>query len=360
MPVDASSIGSAAVRMITRMVCTTAMPGDVGALLGGRDRDLRQRAGAAGQKAPRSGPSRGRAADKSCCRRSSRRSRAPAARWSADRRRHAAAVAATPASPAKSRAAPARSGSGSAARRAAARRSRRSPTAIMAPEISPPGRFAHRNSSAAGGADGQRFEHIEDFGAAGKGTAWMRGFGSRRLMANPASCGTNAPARCSNALRLPAGGRGQGDEGRRLLGSQVASALRRALPVFLHSDRISCAPCRAGPWRRPPWSIRARRRCAASRPSFPRAPLAVRLGVGLGAGAAVCAKAEPISSSDAKAVAATREEIVIMEHLGLKRRATSRRDAEPPMNEARRTCAGDHYILAAGPLPLSRAAAALG
>ena len=60
------------------------------------------------------------------------------------------------------------------------------PTAIIAPEISPPGRFAHRNSSAAGGADDERLEHMEDFGAARE---WqrpsMRGSGSRRLMANP-------------------------------------------------------------------------------------------------------------------------------------------------------------------------------
>ena len=50
MPVSASTSGSAAVRMITRMVCTTAIAGDVGALLGGEHRDLRQRAGAAGQQ----------------------------------------------------------------------------------------------------------------------------------------------------------------------------------------------------------------------------------------------------------------------------------------------------------------------
>ena len=50
IPVSASSSGSAAVRMITRMVCTTAIAGDVGALLDGEDGDLRQRAGAAGQQ----------------------------------------------------------------------------------------------------------------------------------------------------------------------------------------------------------------------------------------------------------------------------------------------------------------------
>ena len=58
----------------------------VGALLGGEDGDLRQRARDFPPETPRSGPSRGRAADKGCCRMSSRRWRAPATRWSTDRR----------------------------------------------------------------------------------------------------------------------------------------------------------------------------------------------------------------------------------------------------------------------------------
>ena len=50
IPASASSSGSAAVRMITRMVCTTAIAGDIGALLGGQHGDLRQRAGASRQQ----------------------------------------------------------------------------------------------------------------------------------------------------------------------------------------------------------------------------------------------------------------------------------------------------------------------
>ena len=49
-PVSTSTSGNAAVRMITRRVCTTAIAGDIRALLGGEDGDLRQRAGAAGEK----------------------------------------------------------------------------------------------------------------------------------------------------------------------------------------------------------------------------------------------------------------------------------------------------------------------
>jgi hypothetical protein len=54
------------------------------------------------------------------------------------------------------------------------------------------------------------------------------------------------------------------------------------------------------------------------------------------AGVVVCANAELISSSDARAVAAAREDNVIMEHLGLKMAAMSRYDAEPRVNEAGR------------------------
>ena len=64
IPLSATSSGSAAVRMITRMVCTTAIAGDVGALLDREDGDLRQRAGAAGQQRRGLDPSHERAADR--------------------------------------------------------------------------------------------------------------------------------------------------------------------------------------------------------------------------------------------------------------------------------------------------------
>ena len=37
----------------------------------------------------------------------------------------------------------------------------------MAPEISPPGRLQQKKQRAAGGAESERFDHAEDFGAAG-------------------------------------------------------------------------------------------------------------------------------------------------------------------------------------------------
>ena len=69
-------------------------------------------------------------------------------RWSGDRRRYAAASAATPASPARCRAV-SRIDLRQDRRQAErpARRCAATPTAIMAPEIKPPGRFAHRNSA---------------------------------------------------------------------------------------------------------------------------------------------------------------------------------------------------------------------
>ena len=167
----------------------------VGALLGGEHGDLRQRAGAAGQQrrglVPAVHALQIEAAAEGRAEGRERQQR----RWSADRRSCAGSVAATPASPAKSRAAPARSGSGSAACASGRPASAAMPTAIIAPEISPPGRFCPQKQQAAGGADDERLERVEDFGAAGNGRApSMRGSGSRRLMANP-----HMRDKCANA-----------------------------------------------------------------------------------------------------------------------------------------------------------------
>ena len=43
------------------------------------------------------------------------------------------------------------------------------PTATIAPEISPPGRFEPQKQQAAGGADDERLERAENFGAVGNG-----------------------------------------------------------------------------------------------------------------------------------------------------------------------------------------------
>src|SRR5260221_10687304 len=66
---------------------------------------------------------------------------------------------------------------------------------------------------------------------------------------------------------------------------------------------------------------------------FSAGALVSALGASVLAGAAVCADAKPISSSEAMAVAVTREEIFVMGHIGLKRRwRPSRCNAEPRVN----------------------------
>ena len=169
----------------------------VGAALDRQNGDLRQRAGAAGQKRRGAVPAMDALQIEAGAEGRAEGRERQAARWSADRRRHAGSVAATPASPAKSRAAPARSGSGAAARTAAVRRSPRRRPRSWRRKSARPADCANRNSTPPGGADRERFEHIQDFGC---GWGWqrpsMRGSGSRRLMANP-----RAGDKCASAMQ---------------------------------------------------------------------------------------------------------------------------------------------------------------
>ena len=140
-----------------------------------------------------------------------------------------------------------------------------------------------QKQQAARGADGERLERVEELGAAREGPMRsMRGSGSRRLMANPRRRDKCADAiaamRDRVARNLPFPWRGTGE-------LRYFAGLSRAITwpcggsfaAFLHSDGISCVPCRAVPWRRLPSSIRARRRTRLLRLLFRR-----RLGVGLG------------------------------------------------------------------------------
>ncbi len=158
MPVSASSSGSAAVRMITRMVCTTAIAGDIGALLGGEHGDLRQRAGAAGQQRRGLVPAVEALQIEAAAEGRAERRQRQQARWSGDRRSYAGSSAATPASPAMIPSSTStvwvRIGGMPSGRPASAAM----PTAIIAPEISPPGRLSQQKQRAAGGADRERLE----------------------------------------------------------------------------------------------------------------------------------------------------------------------------------------------------------
>ena len=186
----------------------------------------------------------------------------------------------------------------------------------------------------------ERLERVENFGAARQWRGDRCGDQAHAALWQIRHARTNAPRDCSNAGVTPALARRRhqtfGKAPARPLAQEalrrVTSPCRRR-PSCTRSG-ISCAPCREVPWRRLPSSIRARRRCAASRPSFPPAPWFRSWSPRSWPDAVVCADAAPISRREATAVAVAREEILVMGHLGLKRRAQpSRCDAEPRMNE---------------------------
>ncbi len=168
----------------------------------------------------------------------------------------------------------------------------------------------------------------------------MRGSGSRRLMANPCAGDKCASAIAAMRVVKPAAScarAGQGRPARRLLGlaalAMVVPCRGRLLAFgrnFLRS--LPCRPLASASLEHS--SDSALRGFSA----FFSAGAILVAGAGV-AGAVVCANAELISSRDANAVAAdaggNRHH---GKHLGLKRSATSRRDAEPWMNEADRAC----------------------
>ena len=287
----------------------------VGALLGGEHGDLRQRAGAAGQK--RRGPvpamdalqikagAEGRAEGRE------RQQR----RWSADRRSMCCNNCRDTSEPSEMPSSTStvwvRIGGMASGRPAMAAM----PTAIIAPEISPPGRCAHKNSSAAGGADGERFEHVEDFGAAGNGGGHRCGDQAHAALWQIRARGTNAPARCSNARsrrRWSAGVMAtQGATGRssgrssagqlRLVGGGLL-ALGAEFLALLAVESLGVG------------FLRAFERGGGARllGLLFRRRLGSVLVASVLAGAVVCANAAPISSREATAVAVAREEIFVM------------------------------------------------
>ena len=166
----------------------------------------------------------------------------------------------------------------------------------MAPEISPPGRLRPQKQRAAGGADRERFEHVEGFGAAGNGKRHR--CGNRLTPPYGKSARRDKCASATAAMRASVAERRHWPSSALGVKTVLARSNRfrddhfdlaaPSFAAFLHSDGISCAPCRAGPWHRLPSSIRARLRCAFSA-FLSQAPFR-RQGP---AGAVVCANAEP-------------------------------------------------------------------
>ena len=193
------------------------------------------------------------------------------------------------------------------------------PTAIMAPEISPPGRCANRNSAPPAVPITSVSSTLRVLAAAGDGKGHRCGDLAHAALWQIREPGTNAPARCSNARPSSAQAarsvRRHGPRQARRCGREVEAASstsawpRRPLRPSCIRSGISCAPCHAGPWRRLPSSIRARPRSRLLRLLF-RGRLLV--GRCRAAGAAVCANASPSAAGTRMAVAATREDSVIM------------------------------------------------
>jgi hypothetical protein len=156
-------------------------------------------------------------------------------------------------------------------------------------------------------------------------------------MANPGS-GYNCDNATAAMRHLPSLGKGSGLPGRdptlslcKGEGEITAeiTALKRnyflSPAVFLHSERnfLRSFPCN------PLVSASLEHSSEAALCTIGALVSALAAGV-----AGVWAKAELIKRMDAKAVAIAREEMVVMEHLGLKRGARSRFNAEPSMNES--------------------------
>src|SRR5882672_10514790 len=114
--------------------------------------------------------------------------------------------------------------------------------------------------------------------------------------------------------------------------------------VFLHSDMnfFRSLPCKLLPSASFEHSRDAAVRGGFS--AFFSAGAVFVAGAGV-AGAVACANAELIRSRDANAVAAAREDMVIMGVPRCRKGATSRCDAEPWMNETGRAVVRDYYIL---------------
>src|ERR1700686_3140166 len=141
----------------------------------------------------------------------------------------------------------------------------------------------------------------------------MQGFGSRRLMANPRTgdkC-ASAPQQCTVGY------------GRPCL-SVCAAAITAAVSdhfalsatAFLHSERNFLRSLPLSPLASASFEHSSEAAVRAGFSAFFSAGAIFGAGVAAGAGVAgavVCANAELIRSRDAKAVAAAREEIVIME-----------------------------------------------
>src|SRR6478609_11963037 len=181
------------------------------------------------------------------------------------------------------------------------------PTAIMAPEISPPGRPAHRNSAPPAAP------------IASVSSTWR--ILARLGMANAIDAGIR--------LTLPYGKSRHGGQMRRAHAAMHAPGYGAPLPLpqhryhfafsaaaFLHWERNFLRSLPLSPLASASFEHSSEAAVRAGFSAFFSAGAIFGAGVAAGAGVAgavVCANAELTSNRDAKAVAATRDEIVVIE-----------------------------------------------
>ena len=187
------------------------------------------------------------------------------------------------------------------------------PTAIIEPEISPPGRPREQKQQAAGGADDKRLHRAQDLG-----TAWPfeRQGGGDLLHATLSQISerrTIAATSCRNAC---ASRRSTANRSRDGFTSCQRRRWRRCRPCasFMHSRRNFLRSLPFSPLASACLEHSSDSGRVLLRRLLVGGAAVVGLGVGLGAGAAVCAKAVPVASREARATTARRDVKVMVLH----------------------------------------------
>ena len=202
-----------------------------------------------------------------------------------------------------------------------------------------------QKQQAAGAADGERFERVEDLGAAGNGGCHRCGDQGHAALWQIRTARTNAPRDCSNAPQPTADGRSPLPRQGRITEIAVAQLRLVGRGLLAFANGISCVPCRAVPWRRLPSSIRARPAVRGLAAFFSAGALVSALrSLSVLAGAAVCAKRRPSAATKRARLRRQGKKSSSWGHLELKRRPQRlRRNAEPRMNDSDARCTPQYF-----------------
>src|SRR5882757_5399153 len=194
------------------------------------------------------------------------------------------------------------------------------PTAIIAPEISPPGRFAHKNSSPPALPIASVSSALRILSRLGIADAIDAGIRVTPPYGKSAPWGQMQP--CDAAMRaITSPQKGEVIQSQQCRGKKTSDYFAAApglSPAALrHSERnfLRSLPCRPLASASLEHSSEAAVCGFSAFGALASALGAASLAAGAAAGAVVCADAEPISRSEATAAAVAREEIFIMGHL---------------------------------------------